>query len=229
VSSITFEVCGLKESSSREIAINRLVIAGWTGRDSVAMEAHIRELEVLGVKRPPYMPVFYQIAASRLTIDASMEVCGEASSGEVEFLLIRSGGEYLVGVASDHTDREVEKFDITASKQMCEKPCAPTLWRLSDIEAHWDQLILRSYATINGKRELYQQSHVTTMHAPRDLIGKFESHGEAPANGTAILGGTLAAIGGIRPSSRFEIELEDPVLKRKLSHSYEIKDLPVPG
>ena len=29
-----------------------LVIAGWTGRNVEALEAHIRELEALGVKRP---------------------------------------------------------------------------------------------------------------------------------------------------------------------------------
>jgi hypothetical protein len=28
---------------------------------------------------------------------------------------------------------------------------------------------------------------------------------------------------GIRPSPRFEIELEDPVLKRTLSHGYDVK------
>jgi len=36
----------------RRIAITQLVIAGWTGRDKVAMEHHIAELEALGVARP---------------------------------------------------------------------------------------------------------------------------------------------------------------------------------
>ena len=39
--------------------------------------------------------------------------------------------------------------------------------------------------------------------------------------------GTLAAIGGIRPASRFEVELEDPVLGRTLRHAYDIEVLPV--
>ena len=34
-------------------------------------------------------------------------------------------------------------------------------------------------------------------------------------DGCAMFGGTFAAKGGIRPASRFEFELEDPVLKRK--------------
>ena len=40
-----------------------------------------------------------------------------------------------------------------------------------------------------------------------------------------MFGGTLAAHGGIRPSSRFEYEIEDPVLGRTLHHGYDIVDL----
>jgi hypothetical protein len=39
--------------------------------------------------------------------------------------------------------------------------------------------------------------------------------------------GTMPAIGGIRSSSRFEMELEDPVLGRKISHAYDIETLPI--
>ena len=35
-----------------EVAIEQAVVAGWTGRDPVAVEKHIKELEALGVKRP---------------------------------------------------------------------------------------------------------------------------------------------------------------------------------
>jgi hypothetical protein len=41
--------------------------------------------------------------------------------------------------------------------------------------------------------------------------------------------GTLAAKGGIRPAGKFSMELEDPVLKRKLKHEYRIEVLPVEG
>ena len=33
-------------------AIHRLIIAGWTGQDTAALEKHIRELEAIGVPRP---------------------------------------------------------------------------------------------------------------------------------------------------------------------------------
>ena len=39
--------------------------------------------------------------------------------------------------------------------------------------------------------------------------------------------GTLGAIGGIRPAARFDMELEDPVLKRRMAHGYDVVALPV--
>lgn len=40
---ISFEVEDRHGSLERTISIDTLVIAGWTGRDTVAMEKHIRE------------------------------------------------------------------------------------------------------------------------------------------------------------------------------------------
>jgi hypothetical protein len=39
--------------------------------------------------------------------------------------------------------------------------------------------------------------------------------------------GTPGAIGGIRPGTRFEMELSDPVLGRRLTHNYDVDVLPV--
>jgi hypothetical protein len=44
-----------------------------------------------------------------------------------------------------------------------------------------------------------------------------------------MLCGTFAAKGGIRPATVFEFEMEDPVLGRKISHSYSLETLPVLG
>lgn len=226
---ITFDIEDRNGWTERTIPIDTLVIAGWTGRDTVAMEKHIRELEELGVKRPAYTPVFYRVAADRLSVASTMQVTGEESSGEVEFVLVKDGGETYVGIASDHTDRQVETYGITVSKQMCDKPCSNTLWRLSDVAGHWDELLLRSYATIDGERVLYQEGKVTAMRAPQDLLDQFAQRGGQFVDGTAMLCGTLAAIGGIRPAERFEFVLEDPVLGRTLRHAYSIETLPVAG
>ena len=66
-----------------EVAIEQAVVAGWTGRDPVAVEKHIKELEALGVKRPATTPIFYRVAATRVTTDDVIEATGEGSGGAV--------------------------------------------------------------------------------------------------------------------------------------------------
>ncbi len=212
---------GLKHQN---VFARHAVIAGWTGRDPAAVEKHIKELEVLGVKRPATTPIFYRVAASRLTTDDSIEVMGTASSGEVEFVVLQWLGRLWIGTGSDHTDREVEAYGVTVSKQMCEKPLAPTLWAFDDVAAHWDRLVLRSYATIAGTRVLYQEGSVAAMRHPEDLIARYAKHGLA--EGTLMFCGTLAVHGGVRPAERFEFELEDPVRGRKIHHGYSVDSLP---
>jgi Protein of unknown function (DUF2848) len=226
---LIFDIEDRNGHSERVMAIDTLVIAGWTGRDTIAMGKHIRELEELGVKPPAYTPVFYRVASERLGPMAQVQVSGFQSSGEVEFLLLRDRGEFFVGIASDHTDREVETYGITVSKQMCDKPCSRKVWPLNEVSAHWDQLVLRAHATIDGERVLYQQGAVTAMRSPQDLLARYEEHGGTFIDGTAMLCGTLAALGGIRPAERFEIELDDPVLGRTLRHEYAVQPLPILG
>lgn len=209
-------------SREESVAISTAVIAGWTGRDQAALENHIKELEELGVARPASTPIFYRVAASRLTQAPAIEASGGASSGEVEFVLVRHAGKLYVGVGSDHTDREVETYGVTVSKQMCDKPVAGVLWAYAEVSDHWDQLTLKSW-TADGA--LYQDGSVSAMRSPEDLIGRW---GEM-VDGTLMYCGTLAAIGGIRSSGHFAFELADPVLGCSIRHGYDIVELPVLG
>lgn len=205
--------------------VSRLIVAGWTGRDRAAVEKHIRELEELGVKRPSTTPVYYRIAASRVTTAPAVQVSGSASSGEVEFVLAQWDGELWVGLGSDHTDRQAEAYDVTVSKQMCEKPVARQFWRFRDVEAHWDDIEMRSYIRENGERILYQSGKVSGMIAPRELIAGFGAQGLP--DGALMFCGTFAAIGGIRSAPRFEAELHDPRAGRHITLSYDIEELPI--
>ena len=105
-------------------------MAGWTGRDVAALEKHIRELEEIGVKRPKSTPIFYRNAASLLTTADTIEVLGEHSSGEIEYVIHAIGGDLFVGVGSDHTDRKAETINVSLSKQMCAKPVSRKIWKL---------------------------------------------------------------------------------------------------
>jgi hypothetical protein len=209
-------------------AIKNLVIAGWTGRNVDALEAHIKELEAIGVKRPKSVPIFYRVSCSLLSTAMFIEVMADKSSGEVEFVLFALDDELWLGVGSDHTDRKAETVGVTLSKQLCAKPVGTTLWRYDEVKPHWDKLKLRSYVPDGGKRRLYQEGPVTTMRSPEELI-KLYTSGDKLAPGTAMFCGTFAVHGDISYSGTFDMELEDPVLGRKLTHSYKIVSLPDEG
>jgi len=208
--------------------VSNFVIAGWAGRDREATEHHIRELEAIGVARPAATPTFYRVAATRLTTAEFIEDVGTAGSGEVEPLLIAKDGKLYVGVGSDHTDRKVETYGVTVSKQICDKPVASTVWPVEEVADHWDDLILRSYAVIDGARVLYQEGALSGLLAPKELIAGWAQNDSLP-DGTAMFGGTMPAIGGVRPAARFEGELEDPVLQRRIAFGYDVKTLPIAG
>jgi len=225
---LTFTIDVQGTTTPLTLAIDQAVIAGWTGRDPVARDKHIAELEAIGIARPASTPIYYRVSARRLTTEDSIEVSGAESSGEVEFVLIGWQGRIFVGAGSDHTDRKVETYSVTVSKQMCDKPLAPVLWELEEVIGHWDQMILRSHAWIDGARVLYQEGTLDSMLPVAELI----QHGFGGAgfpDGCAMFGGTFAAKGGIRPASRFEFELEDPVLGRSIRHGYDVIELPVLG
>ena len=225
---LTFTVDAQDTTTPLTLAIDQAVIAGWTGRDPVARDKHIAELEAIGIARPASTPIYYRVAARRLTTADSIEVSGSDSSGEVEFVLIGWQGRIFVGAGSDHTDRKVEAYGVTVSKQMCDKPIAPVLWELEDVIGHWDRMILRSFAWIDGSRVLYQEGTLDGM-LPVDELIRRGFGGAALPDGCAMFGGTFAARGGIRAASRFEFELEDPVLKRLIRHAYDVIELPVLG
>lgn len=225
---LTFTIDAQDTTTPLTLPIDCAVIAGWTGRDPVARDKHIAELEAVGIARPASTPIYYRVAARRLTTEDSIEVSGGDSSGEVEFVLIGWQGRIFVGVGSDHTDRKVEAYSVTVSKQMCDKVVAPTLWELDEVAAHWDRLILRSHAWIGGARVLYQEGTLDAMLAVPELIERGFG-GKPLPDGCAMFGGTFAAKGGIRPADRFEFELEDPVLKRTIRHAYDVITLPVLG
>jgi hypothetical protein len=200
--------------------VSQLIIAGWTGRDEAALRKHIKELEEIGVKPPKTTPIFYRVAASLFTNADEIQVSGPDTSGEVEFVLLRTGKDLRVAVGSDHTDRKAETIGVSLSKQLCAKPVSRESWLYDEVKPHWEKLVLRSWA--DG--ELYQEAPVTAMRSPEDLMDRYPLK-----PGCAMFCGTLAAKGGIRPAARFSMELEDPVLKRKLKHEYRIDVLPVEG
>lgn len=210
-----------------EIEVDCLVIAGWTGRDVHAIEHHIGELEAIGVPRPSAVPLFYRVGSNQLSQADAVQVVGDNTSGEAEPFIFFHDGEYFVSLASDHTDRTLETHSIALSKQVCPKPVAKSAWRVSELVDHWDQLVLRSWIEEGGESLLYQEGPLITLRGPADLLARYGARHPAPSEGFAMTCGTLGAIGGIRPSPRFRMELFDPLLSRSITHAYRCVVLPV--
>jgi hypothetical protein len=63
---------------------------------------------------------------------------------------------------------------------------------------------------------------------PKALLARHAKDGKLAEN-TLMFCGTLAAKGGVRPTTHFAFEIEDPVKQRKIAHAYTARTLPVLG
>ncbi len=209
------------------VDIDDLVIAGWTGRDVAALNHHIEELKASGVQPPSKVPLYYRVTANLLTQAETVQVLGDDTSGEAEPVLVGTPDRLWVTVGADHTDRKVESYGVAVSKQLCPKIVGRAAWRFEDVEPHWDRLVLRSFIVESGKKVLYQEGPLARIREPRELIAGWRNGDKRLPPGVAMFCGTMPAIGAIRSSSRFEMELDDPVLGRKLSHAYQVQGVPI--
>jgi Protein of unknown function (DUF2848) len=226
---LIFDFVEKRGSTRRAVSIRKAVIGGWTGRDKAALQHHIDELAKIGVKPPATTPLFYRVGVSRIVQAEAIEVIGEESSGEVEYVMVNVDGRLWIGAGSDHTDRAVERIGVTVAKQLCDKSVAGTLWPLDEIDSHWDELALRSHIMENGEMRPYQEGLVGSLLSPRELLSLYRDERNDLEEGALMFGGTCAAIGGVRSASRFSFELVDPVLGRAIRHAYDIRTVPIVG
>lgn len=221
---LQFQIESDHGANTLTVDIHTFIVAGWAGRDQAAIESRIEALASIGVARPSAVPLYYRIADNQLTQSAEVQVLGGASSGEAEVFVFSAGGELYVSLVSDHTDRLLETRSVAFSKQACAKPVATTAWRYADVIAHWDELLLRTEIEEDGRQVVYQEGALAMLRTPQQLM---DGYGTAFTDGTGMSCGTVAALGGIRPSKRYAMSLVDPKLGRTLSHRYAVLSLPV--
>jgi hypothetical protein len=200
----------------------RLICAGWVGRDRKALQAHIDELADHGVPKPTRTPIFLNFSLYLITTSDRIDVVTGESSGEVEFVLLKSGESLWVGVGSDQTDRGFEKHSIPASKQMYAKVMAPTVWPYEEVRDHWDRIFIRSWTD----RKLYQEDSLASILSAETLLDLLPADDGLPTDDLVLFSGTIATKLGLAFGESFEIEMEDPVLKRTIHHGYRIRILP---
>jgi hypothetical protein len=212
---------------SRPLCFNadRLICCGWAGRDRAALQAHIDELAHLGIPPPTRVPIYMNFSTSLLTTGSDIEVVSDTTSGEVEYVLLRHRDEMWVTVGSDHTDRHIETFSVVASKQMCAKYLAGRCWPYDEIAGHWDRLALRCWITKDGRRTLYQDSPLASILGPQELVKNLPDHPLDPNQGVVLYSGTIATKSALIYGDAYELELDDPVLRRTIRGDYRVTQL----
>ena len=219
----------LETGSAREplaFTVERLVCAGWVGRDPSAVEAHVEELAQLGIPGPSQTPTYMNYSPYLATTEMAIDVVGPDSSGEVEYVIIKRKGELYIGVGSDHTDREMEKYSIPGSKQMCAKVIAPVVWPFEEMKDHWDRLVLRSWTIQDAEQVLYQEDTLGKILDPETILNGLPEDEGLTMENMLVFSGTPATKMGLIFSDRFDFEMEDPVLNRSIRHGYNIRILP---
>ena len=210
------------DSQTITLRSEALIVAGWTGRDLDAVQHHIDELKELGIAPPSQTPLYYRVSHSLLTHDDHLTVLGTTSSGEVEPMLLNAQDDLWIGLASDHTDRELEAYSVAASKQACAKPCARQVWRYSDVSKHLDELVLSCEILENDAWISYQMGTLAHIRPLDELLQACP----LPDN-SAMLCGTLGAIGGVRVARHYRMSLHDPILGRRIDLAYSVSELPI--
>ena len=181
------------EDRTIRITAERLVVAGYTGRNPSDVQRHIRELELHGVPPPPAVPIFYDLSARYLSQSSSVRVPSRTVSGEAEAALIFISselGEALVTVGSDLTDRALERRSILEAKEL-PKPIATRAWRYRDVRDFWDALELISWITPENKTDYYQRGTLAELLRPEELLDRLPQPMRAQLAGTVLLLGTI--------------------------------------
>ncbi|SOD60395.1 Protein of unknown function [Streptomyces zhaozhouensis] len=185
---LTFTVAGTGEVLRVEDF--DLVVAGYTGRDESAVRAHIEELAAIGVPEPDSVPAFYPLDARLAVQDEAITVAGGYTSGEVEPVLIRAGGRLLLGVGSDHTDRDMERESVARSKAACPKPLSRVVVELPEAGLDWDAV--QAECAVDGRE--YQRGALAALRVPTELLAL--PGAPAAARDLVLFCGTLPLLDG---------------------------------
>lgn len=206
--------------------VREVILAGYTGRDQEAVSRHIEELKKHGIPAPEETPAFYPVTADRITSHSGIEVLGEETSGEAEFVLLCDGEAVYVAVGSDHTDRGSEKVSVAKSKQLCPKPISPKVWPLEDVRDRWDDLVLRSWVWREGSKTLYQDAMLASLMTPEDLIDRVKNLPGDDLAGKVIYSGTVPLLSSeLIFSEYFEVQLIDQARDWTLKCAYFVKPI----
>ena len=101
------------------------------------MARYVDKLEEEGIAAPASTPVVFYCGADRVVAHDVIDVAGEETCGEVEFVLLLTEEGLHVTVGSDHTDRALETKGLT--RRIAVR--VPTFYAALSIVAHSDLVL----------------------------------------------------------------------------------------
>lgn len=218
-----YNVISTTGTEAKEIELESLIVVGFAGKDVKKTMEHIKELEEEGIKCPKTVPVVYQCSKEILTTSNEIEVIGDKTSGEVEYLVLVEDGKYYIGLGSDHTDRSLEANSIHKSKQVCMKPHATDFWPYEEVKAHFDTIKLVSNQILDGQKIEYQAGVTADLLSIDTIIAKIEE--EMEVGNSLIYTGTVPLHNGFQYGSVFSCALIDETLNRTITLEYNVKTI----
>lgn len=226
---LDLKVVGKKDAVPLTFMVKRMVNAGYVGRDRKAVLAHIEELRREGIPPPPSVPMIFPVLSHNTRSGGPIEVVSEKTSGEAEYVLLVHQGRILVGVGSDHTDRDLEAYSIVQSKQVCCNVVSPEVWDLEEVKPVWDGLQIQSWVREpgTGAQILYQSSPLSAILSAEKILDLAKSRlAGGVTDGLVIFSGTVPILTKqMVYGSYFRCELTDPGQGRSLRCEYDVQVL----
>jgi len=208
-----------------KLDVKRVFNAGWAGRDRAAVQHHIDELAAVGVPAPQHVPTLFALGNHLLTTADAIQVHGDETSGEVEYVLFWHGGEVFVTLGSDHTDRRLEKHSIPKSKNLCLNVMAPEAWPYAEVKAHFDQLVLDCTVTRNGVDAPYQHDVTGALIGPDYWFATLTERLGQLEDGLVLFSGAIGTVAGLVVGDAYQFCMSDPILDRSIAHRYSCEVL----
>lgn len=205
------------------IEIKQSVCIGYSGRNQESVQHHIDELANEGIPAPPEIPMVYPVSNLLVTQEDQIQLLGEKTSGEVEFVLVITPQGNYVTVGSDHTDRLLEAISIPYAKQVCPKPIGKTVWPLEELLPHWDELKLKCEIFTENEWVIYQDGSISSVLPVTDILKFASERDRIDQEGTILFCGTVPIKGGkFKYADAYRMTLTDPVLKREIELEYKV-------
>ncbi len=201
----------MADGTQREVPVQYVLNAGFTGRDTEQVQHHVDELAAQGVPAPGQIPTLYPLPDRLISQAGPIQAPHPHTSGEAEWALVvgDSADDLMLTAACDHTDRDLEVHGVAWSKQTSPNILGDVAWYLSEVAEELDRFTLRAWVTRDGAEHLIQDGTLAQLRPPAYWIERLETRGLLRP-GTVLLGGTIPMIGGVEQfADAWRVEVAD--------------------